>query len=88
MTGSGARWAYTRQRITGGVEWRDGLAIDGVAFRCEARKTTPKAGAGGPDSAGGTTREIEEECRPLDVNPMPCLGFDLLAHMSATPLVF
>ena len=41
LTGLGARWAYTRQRITGGAEWRDGLAIGGVAFRCEAHKTTP-----------------------------------------------
>ena len=33
LTGSGAGWAYTRQRITGGAEWRDGLAVGGVAFR-------------------------------------------------------
>ena len=41
LTGSGAGWAYTWQRITGGAEWRDGLAVGGVAFRCEARKTAP-----------------------------------------------
>ena len=40
LTGSGAGWAYTRQRITGGAEW-DGLAVAVVAFRYEARKTTP-----------------------------------------------
>ena len=33
LTGSGAGWAYTRQRITGGAEWRDDLAVGGVAFR-------------------------------------------------------
>ena len=33
LTGSGAGWAYTRQRITGGAEWRDGLAVGGVVFR-------------------------------------------------------
>ena len=32
LNGSGAGWAYTRQRITGGVEWRGGLAIGRVAF--------------------------------------------------------
>ena len=26
-------WAYTWQRIIGGAEWRDGLAVGGVAFR-------------------------------------------------------
>ena len=40
LIGSGAGRAYTRHRITGGAEeWRDGLAVGGVAFRCEARKT-------------------------------------------------
>ena len=52
------------------------------------RRWMSEAGAGGPGSAGGRRREIEEECRPLDVNPTPCLGFDLLAHMSASPFVF
>ena len=33
LTGSDVGWAYTRQRITGGAEWRDGLAVGGVAFR-------------------------------------------------------
>ena len=33
LTGLGAGWAYTRHRITGGAEWRDGLAVGGVAFR-------------------------------------------------------
>ena len=33
LTGSVAGWAYTWQRITGGAEWRDGLAVGGVAFR-------------------------------------------------------
>ena len=33
LTGSGAGWAYTRQRITEGAERRDDLAICGVAFR-------------------------------------------------------
>ena len=37
MTGSGAGWAYTRQRITGGAEWRDGLAVGGVAFHWGAQ---------------------------------------------------
>ena len=37
LTGSGAGWAYTRQRITGGAEWRDGLAVGGVAFRWGAQ---------------------------------------------------
>ena len=41
------------------------------------RRWTPEAGAGGPGSAGGRRREIEEECGPLDVDPTPCLGFDL-----------
>ena len=26
--------------------------------------------------------------KALDVNPTPCLGFDLLAHMLASPFVF
>jgi hypothetical protein len=60
---------------------------------------TPEAGAGSPASAGGRRREIEGECRPLDVHPTdkavrnfvlsklttPCVGFDLLVHMSASP---
>ena len=29
----------------------------------------PEAGAGGPGGAGGRRREIEDGCRPLDVNP-------------------
>ena len=33
LTGLGVGWAYTQQRITGGAEWRDGLAVGGVAFR-------------------------------------------------------
>ena len=34
------------------------------------RRWMPKAGAGGPGSAGGIRREIEGACRPLDINPM------------------
>ena len=42
LTGSGAGWAYTWQRITGGAEeWRDGLAVGGVVIRYEVRKTAP-----------------------------------------------
>ena len=53
LTGSGAGWAYTRQRIIGGAEWRDGLAVGEVAFRCEAHKTMPL-------DAGGWSRRSRQ----------------------------
>ena len=71
------------------VEGWPGRRRGSVSLRsAKQRRWTPKAGAGGSGSARGRRREIEEECRPLDVNPTPCLGFDLLAHMSASPFVF
>ena len=61
-----------------GVERWPGRRRGSVSLRCaKQRRWTPKARAGGSGSAGGRIREIEEECRPLDVNPTPCLGFDL-----------
>ena len=83
--------------------WRDGLTGGGVALHSEACKQSclqQEAGAGGPGGAGGRRREIEEECRPLDVHPTdkavrnffltklttPCVGFDLLAHISASKM--
>ena len=42
LTGSDVGWGYTRQRITGGAEeWRDGLAVGGVAFCSEAHEVAP-----------------------------------------------
>ena len=43
LTGSGAGWAYTRQRITGGAEWRDGLAVGGVAFCLGAQNNVARS---------------------------------------------
>ena len=55
-----------------GVEGWPGRRRGSVLLRsAKQRRWTPKAGAGGPGSAGGRRREIEEECRPLDVNPTP-----------------
>ena len=71
------------------VEGWPGRRRGSVSLRStKQHRWMPKAGAGGSGSAGGRRREIEEECRPLDVNPMPCRGFDLLAHMSASAFVF
>ena len=55
-----------------GVEGWPGRRRGSVSLRsAKQRRWTPKAGAGGFRSAGGRIREIEEECRPLDVNPTP-----------------
>ena len=61
-----------------GVEGWPGRQRGSVSLRsAKQRRWTPEAGASGPSCAGGRRRDIEEECRPLDVNPMPSLGFDL-----------
>ena len=55
-----------------GVEGWHGRRRGSVSLRrAKQRRWTPEAGAGGPGSAGGRRREIEEECQPLDVNPVP-----------------
>ena len=55
-----------------GVEGWPGRRRGSVSLRsAKQRRWMPKAGAGGSGSAGGRRREIEEECRPLDVNPTP-----------------
>ena len=55
-----------------GVEGWPGRRRGSVLLRsAKQHRWTPKAGAGGSGSAGGRRREIEEECRPLDVNPTP-----------------
>ena len=55
-----------------GVEGWPGRRRGSISLRsAKQRRWTPKAGAGGSGSAGGRRREIEEECRPLDVNPTP-----------------
>ena len=55
-----------------GVEGWPGRRRGSISLRsAKQRRWTPKAGAGGSSNAGGRRREIEEECRPLDVNPTP-----------------
>ena len=52
------------------VEGWSGRRRGSVSLRsAKQRRWTPKARAGGPGSTEGRRREIQEECRPLDVNP-------------------
>ena len=56
LTGSDAGWAYTWQRITGGVgEWRDGLASGGSSRGGEASVVAQLA-------TGGRRRRHDRRC--------------------------
>ena len=70
MCGVGLHSTENNRRC--GVEGWPGRRRGSISLRsAKQHRWTLKAGAGGPGSAGGRRREIEEECRPLDVNPTP-----------------